>query len=146
MTYAWDPPPPVSQSGGDSFGQMAVKGVIVLLHGYGAHSQYQWMNAKNPGEVHTIYEGTTVESMVKLGYAVRTLDHQSMGRSEGLDGHRCYFNKFDDLCEEALIYIKQYVLKEEQLAGLPVFLFGISMGGGTCIRLAEEEPNLFAGK
>lgn len=99
--------------------------------------------------VRTIYQDSTIETLVKSGFAVRTLDHQSFGRSQGQDGIQCsvpnqtsgaYFKKFDHLVDEAEYYITEIVMKEEILKGMPIFLFGISMGGATAIKLAHRAP------
>ena len=69
-----------------------------------------------------------------------------MGRSACvLPGVRCHFNRFDDLVDESLSYVKTIVKEEVALKDLPVFLFGLSMGGATAIRLSEEASSLFAG-
>jgi alpha-beta hydrolase superfamily lysophospholipase len=49
------------------------------------------------------------------------------------------------LVDEAEYYISEIVMKEAMLAGLPIFLFGISMGGATAIKLAHRAPDRYAG-
>ena len=149
-TYAFDP------IADPEFGAKKLKGVAILLHGYGAHTQYQWFHAKNPGECRTVYEDTTIDNLVKQGYACRTLDHQGGGRSEGLGkgGMRQMSRSremrvgtmrgnylFEHLVDEAEQYVTDVVMNEPELKGLPVFLFGISMGGATAIRLAGEKES-----
>jgi len=56
-----------------------------------------------------------------------------------------YFKRFDDLVDEAEQYITEVVMKEDMLKGLPIFLFGISMGGATTIKLAHRAPERYAG-
>ena len=109
-----------------------------------------------PGECRTVYEDTTIDNLVKQGYACRTLDHQGGGRSEGLGkrGMRQMSRSremrvgtmrgnflHENLVDEAEQYISDIVMNEPELKGLPVFLFGISMGGATAIRLAENNPD-----
>ena len=138
VTYAFDP------SADAEFGAAKLKGVVILLHGYGAHTQYQWFHAKTPGECRTSYEDTTIDNLVKQGYACRTLDHQGGGRSEGVGSmHGNYL--FENLVEEAEQYISEVVMNEPHLKNLPVFLFGISMGGATAIRLSENNPDRYTG-
>jgi alpha-beta hydrolase superfamily lysophospholipase len=138
-TYAFDP------AEADGFAQKKLKGVILAEHGYGGHSQYTWFMASTPGQCRTQYEGGTVEALCKAGYAVRCVDHQSFGRSDGVEDTRCYFKNFDDLVQESLQYTTDIVQQEEKLKGLPIFLFGLSMGGATCLRLAEEAPDVYKG-
>ena len=42
-------------------------------------------------------------------------------------------------------FITEIVMKEEMLKGLPIFLFGVSMGGATAIKLAHRAPERYAG-
>ncbi|GMH67428.1 hypothetical protein TL16_g04676 [Triparma laevis f. inornata] len=139
VTYSFDP-----VADDPKFGAKKLKGVCILLHGYGAHTQYQWFHAKTPGLCRTVYEDTTIDNLVKQGYACRTLDHQGGGRSEGTAQLRGNY-LFENLVEEAEQYISEGVMKEEELKGLPIFLFGISMGGATAIRLSENNPDRYTG-
>ena len=77
----------------------ATRGIIFLLHGYGAYTQFEYFHAHTPGEPHDKYEGTLIDKCVRAGFAVHALDHQSHGRSEGVGGLRAYFNKFSDLAD-----------------------------------------------
>ena len=153
-TYAFDP------VADPEFGAKKLKGVAILLHGYGAHTQYQWFHAKNPGECRTVFEDTTIDNLVKQGYACRTLDHQGGGRSEGLGkrGMRQMSRSremrvgtmrgnflHENLVDEAEQYVTDIVMNEPKLKALPIFLFGISMGGATAIRLAENNPDRYTG-
>jgi len=55
------------------------RGIVFLLHGYGAHTQFEWLHPPSPGEPHSKYEGTVIEGACSAGLAVHALDHQSHG-------------------------------------------------------------------
>ena len=125
--------------------QSTPRGIVFLLHGYGAHTQFEYMHPTAPGEPHTKFEGTIVDGCVRAGFVVHSLDHQSHGRSEGVDGLRAYFNKFSDLADEATDYIETVLLAEDRWKELPVFLWSVSMGGATALAMARKRPSAFAG-
>jgi len=58
---------------------------------------------------------------------------------------RCYFDDYEHLPEEATAYILTVLLKEPGMKDLPMFIFGISMGGCTAVRMAQLEPELYRG-
>ena len=65
--------------------------------------------------------------------------------SQGANGLRCYFNRFDDLAEESLGCLRALLADDSFSKGpLPVFLFGISMGGATAVRMAQIDVLLTA--
>ncbi|GMI43274.1 hypothetical protein TrCOL_g9788 [Triparma columacea] len=137
VTYAFDP----AQA---TFGNKPLRGVCIMIHGYGAHTQYQWFDSKIPGQQRTVYENCIVDLIVRQGYAVRTLDHMGHGRSENKDNLKCFF-QFEQLVDEFEQYITDTVMNEAKLKGLPIFLFGISMDGATAIRLSENNPDRYTG-
>jgi len=67
VTYAFNPATSIRQS--DAFAPVALKGVVLCLHGYGSHTQNQWFCSKKPGDVRTVYKDSTVETLVKSGFA-----------------------------------------------------------------------------
>jgi len=121
------------------------RGIVFLLHGYGAHTQFEWLLPPSPGEPHTKFEGTVVEGCVRAGLAVHTVDHQSHGRSEGASGMRAYFEKFSHLGDEASDYIEKDLVTNEKWKGLPIFLWSVSMGGATAVTMARKNPETYAG-
>ena len=123
----------------------AARGVIWLCHGYASWTNFEWMLASEPGGSHTVFEDSVPGGLVAAGFTVATLDHQSHGRSEGDQGLRCFFNRFDDLADECLDCLSKLREEDATLDTLPVFLFGISMGGATAVRMAQKQPTLFRG-
>lgn len=121
------------------------KGVVWLCHGYGAHTVFEWFRPSSPGGRHDQWQGSVIQGLVDAGYLVSTLDHQGHGLSEGIDGLQCFVQRFDDLPEESTEYICDVLLKTPKLRALPLFLFGISMGGATAVRMAQSNPELYRG-
>ena len=93
---------------------------------------------KTPGDYHTVYEGGLADIIVRAGYAVRTIDHQSCGRSESRGNRRCNF-EVEHLVDETEQYIADHVMNELELKGKPIFLFGVSLGGAVAIRVSETQ-------
>ncbi|MFA8439267.1 alpha/beta hydrolase [Pueribacillus sp. YX66] len=85
--------------------------VIVMVHGAGEHSgRYEWLTEKwNENGCHVV-----------LG------DLPGQGKTNGLRG---YIKSFDDYIRTVVIWIN-----EAKKAGLPIILFGHSMGGLVLIR------------
>jgi len=124
-----------------------IRGIVYLCHGYAAHTQFQWFRAPEPGEVHTVFDNTVMEGLVRAGWSVHALDHQGHGRSEGAGGLPGYFEAFDHLVAEADTYVHDVVLKDPQWKhfGHNVHLFGISMGGATAIEMSLLHPKTYRG-
>ena len=57
---------------------------------------------------------------------------------------RC-ISRFDDLADECLDCLSNLREEDATLDTLPVFLFGISMGGATAVRMAQKQQHLFRG-
>jgi len=117
-------------------------GLVYLAHGYASHTFFDWLLPAEPGGTHDTYDGSVVAGLVASGFAVRALDHTGHGHSLGT---RCYFEHFDELVDEAAGFIEQVATKESDLAGLPVFLFGLSMGGATVVKMALKDPDAYQG-
>jgi acylglycerol lipase len=84
------------------------RALLVVLHGLKDHSSRY---------------GELAAAMVKRGFLVSAFDHRGHGRS---DGRRVYVNKFDDYLSDVRTFLK---MERDKNPGLPVFLFGHSMGG-----------------
>jgi alpha-beta hydrolase superfamily lysophospholipase len=84
------------------------RAVLLVAHGAGEHSaRYQPL----------------AQFMTGYGFAVAALDHNGHGYSEGKPGH---VNSFDEYLYDLATFHRQVAA---QYAGLPMFLFGHSMGG-----------------
>ncbi len=84
------------------------KATVVICHGYAEHSgRYR----------------ETAEKLVEAGFAVWAHDHYGHGRS---DGPRAYIERIELLVEDLQIAIETV---EALYDGVPVFLYGHSMGG-----------------
>ena len=102
--------------------QGSPRGVVVLVHGFNAHSAYySWV----------------AEQFAASGLAVYALDLRGRGRSEG---ERFYVEKFADYVNDLHTFVK--IVKSEQ-PGLPVFLLGHSAGGVVaCVYTLEHQAEL----
>jgi alpha-beta hydrolase superfamily lysophospholipase len=119
-------------------------GTIFLCHGYGVHTLFAWLLPTGPGQLHTKWKGSILESLTSAGFEVYTQDQQGHGRSEAARGLVAYFEDFDDLPKENIAYVKDAILENPRRQG-PLFLLGISMGGATAVRMVQMEPELFKG-
>lgn len=119
------------------------KAVVYLAHGYASHTCFDWLLPAEPGARHELYQGSVVEGLVEAGFAVRALDHTGHGHSAGAP--RCFFERYQDLVDEAEGYLRDAVKQEPECAGLPVFIFGLSMGGATAVRMALQAPDDYKG-
>jgi len=149
-TYRWDPPPPAPACG-----------VVFLLHGIFAHCRFEFLDS-DAANARTRYVGSVVEALNGAGLVVIGHDYVGHGDSTGLRG---YFDSIDTLVDGALAVIDS-VLGEDgapaaataagangaapaggdaALAGLPVFLAGMSLGGAVAVLTSLRRPTRFAG-
>lgn len=100
------------------------RALVILVHGFGEHSGRY---------------GNLIPPLTGAGYAVYALDHRGHGRSPGKRGHT---DSFDDYLTDvrALIAVAQAALP-----GLPVVIFGHSMGGLIVLVYALRNPGDLAG-
>jgi len=99
--------------------EWAPRAVVVLVHGVGEHcGRY----------------GNMVDGLVAAGYAVAGYDHRGHGRSEGQRGH---VEAFADYCDDLGLFLK---LVGGLLPGLPVFLYGHSMGSLIALDYLLRDP------
>jgi alpha-beta hydrolase superfamily lysophospholipase len=87
--------------------QAAPRAVVVLVHGFGEHSG-RYMNLVTP--------------LNERCFAVASFDQRGHGRSPGQRGH---VNRFSEYLEDLGCYL---MLMHTKYPGLPVFLFGHSLG------------------
>ncbi|MCB0040210.1 MAG: lysophospholipase [Caldilinea sp.] len=93
--------------------------LVVLVHGFGEHSG-RYSNLVPP--------------LTAAGYAVYALDHRGHGRSPGQRGH---IDSFDDYLADVRALIESAKAAQP---GLPVVLFGHSMGGLIVLVYAIRSP------
>jgi alpha-beta hydrolase superfamily lysophospholipase len=102
----------------------AVKAVLVIAHGGGEHSaRYAW----------------TAEQLVNAGFAVYALDHRGHGRS---GGKRVMFERWDYVLDDLQTLIDR---ARNTYPGLPLFLFGHSLGGAISISYAVRRGDGLTG-
>lgn len=95
------------------------KAVIAMVHGMGEHCQRYEKWAKR---------------FTDIGYAFVAFDHIGHGKSEGKRGH---VKSYDSLLQS----VDQLLAKVgEFFPGLPVVLYGHSMGGGVVLNYAIRNP------
>jgi alpha-beta hydrolase superfamily lysophospholipase len=93
---------------------------VLVVHGFGEHAG---RHAK------------TMRAWAARGIAAYAYDQRGHGRSPG---DRAVIPRFDDLVDDA-IAIRQSVLAEQP--ALPLFLFGVSMGGVVATRSAQRRSD-----
>ena len=116
------------------------KGTIFAIHGYGAHTHWQYMSYP-----YNMYKNSWVELFNESGYDVLSYDCQSHGLSEGIIPElRCHINRFDDLIDDALQIYYEY--KKTVKSSTKIYVLGVSMGGNIAahmaVRLGEELDGL----
>ncbi|MBU2488685.1 MAG: lysophospholipase [Proteobacteria bacterium] len=100
------------------------RGVVVLVHGYGEHS------GRYPH---------VVETLVPEGFSVWAADNRGHGRSFGIRGH---VDQWGDFRTDLRHFLS---LVGEQEPGIPLFLFGHSMGGLIVLDYVLHHPQGLAG-
>ncbi|MFA7691468.1 MAG: alpha/beta hydrolase [Candidatus Hydrogenedentes bacterium] len=89
---------------------------VVIIHGYGDHcTRYAW----------------TMERFVEAGLATFTYDQRGHGRSPGKRG---YIYQFEHLLDDLGLFLTHL---QEDLAPVPLFLLGHSMGGMVLARYMQ---------
>lgn len=98
------------------------RGVIVIVHGFNAHSgQYRW----------------AAEQFAAVGLAVYALDLRGRGRS---DGERYYVERFADYVSDVAALVS---LARSREPALPLFMLGHSAGGVVaCLYTVEHQTQL----
>jgi len=120
-------------------------GVVFMCHGITAHTTWEWLLSSEPKGLHNCWQGSVLQGLVDAGYVVYALDQQSHGYSEGARGLRCFFERFSDLRDENDAFVREVVLKDSRTQGLPLFLFGQSMGGAVAVQMSTASPELYQG-
>jgi alpha-beta hydrolase superfamily lysophospholipase len=95
------------------------KAVVVLVHGHGEH-----VNRYNH----------VAEVFTKAGYAMQGFDLRGHGQSAGQRGH---IPQYDNLMNDIADFIDD---AKKRYPGLPVFLYGHSMGGNQVINYVLRSP------
>jgi lysophospholipase len=96
------------------------RAALLLVHGLGEHSARY---------------APTARALVRQGIDVHALDLVGHGRSPGKRGH---VDSFRDLVGQVLAF--RNFIRTSPRAGLPLFLFGHSLGGLIALRVAQEHP------
>jgi alpha-beta hydrolase superfamily lysophospholipase len=91
--------------------------VVLIVHGFG---EYAGRHA------------TTMRRLAEREIATYSYDHRGHGNSPG---KRAIVERFDDLVDDALA-MRDRVAADQP--GIPLFLFGVSMGGVVAVRSAER--------
>jgi alpha-beta hydrolase superfamily lysophospholipase len=102
----------------------APRGVVALVHGIGEHSG-RYANLVGP--------------LTARGYTVCGFDHRGHGRSPGRKGH---IDRWEDYRRDVAAFVGQ---AEREGAGLPVFLYGHSLGALIALDYALHHPEGLAG-
>lgn len=100
------------------------KALVIFLHGAGQHSG------------HYSYVGT---ECLNRRIALAAPDLRGFGRSGGKRGHILRFQEYLDDLEVLVTRLQQHY------SGLPIYLFGHSMGGLIAIRYVQRHPGKIAG-
>ncbi len=99
------------------------KAVVVIVHGYGEHSN-RYLHV--------------ADGLIRNGYAVSTFDLRRHGQSEGQP--RTFVRSFDEHPDDLAEYLDRV---RDRHPGLPLFLFGHSMGGTiTTLFTMTRQPDI----
>ncbi len=109
---------------GQSWRPEQPKAVVLVVHGFGEHSGRY---------------GYLVPPLTAAGYAVYALDHRGHGRSPGKRGH---IDSFDDYLADVRALA---AFAQAASPGLPVVVFGHSLGGLIALLYALRYPSGLAG-
>lgn len=102
----------------------AVRGIMILVHGFNSHSGYfAW----------------AAEQFAENGFATYALDHRGRGKSEG---ERFYVEKFSDWLTDV---DKLVEIARTENPGLPVYMLGHSVGGVIASSYVFEHQTEIAG-
>ena len=102
----------------------ALQGILVICHGFLAHSgHYQWV----------------AERAVEAGYGVYALDLRGRGKSEGA---RFFVSEIGDYVADLAQVV---AFAHDRNAGLPIFLLGHSAGGVVSTVYALRHQDLLSG-
>jgi alpha-beta hydrolase superfamily lysophospholipase len=98
-----------------------VKAVVALVHGLGEHiGRYDHV----------------AEAFGKAGYAMVGFDQRGHGKSDGVRGHESYDNAMEDIT-------RNIQNARDRYPGLPVFLYGHSLGGNLVLYYTlTQKPEL----
>ncbi|WP_238474562.1 alpha/beta hydrolase [Maribacter algarum] len=103
----------------------SLKGAVVLVHGFGEHSER--------------YANSVILMLLNAGISVVTYDNVGHGKSGGKRGHCPSYEALLDILE-------QVVAKARELhPDLPLFLYGHSMGGNLVLNYALKRDTNLAG-
>ena len=102
-----------------------IKGVVVLVHGFGEHSGR--------------YISNVIPCLVSSSLAVVTYDNVGHGKSSGKRGHCPSYEALLDILNEA---IEKAV---EVYPNVPIFLYGHSMGGNLVLNYAMRRKTKIKG-
>lgn len=101
-----------------------IRSFIFICHGFGEHcSRYQWL----------------AETLTEQGFLVFAHDHVGHGNSHG---ERAQISNFDIYVRDVFHHVDKVTANN---SGLPIFLFGHSMGGAISVLAAMQRPEFFTG-
>lgn len=100
---------------------LSIKGVVVLVHGFGEHSGRYLQNV--------------LPMLIKNDFAVVTYDNVGHGKSSGKRGHCPSFDALLDILQAIIDRAKGYYPE------IPVLLYGHSMGGNLVLNYALRREN-----
>ena len=122
------------------------KGILLLLHGHGVNVVFEFLKSRGVG-LERVYSESWIEKLNEEGYSCCGIDVQSKGRSVGYKGLKNYFESFDDVNADDFAFID----KLPELGGkafssdLPLFPFGVSMGGARAALMMMKDETRFKG-
>ena len=128
------------------------KGIIVFVHGHGSYFLHEVGAISGAGQPPR-YAGSWAEKLNEAGYSVCGIDNRGMGFSGGARGGlRCFTESFDDYVTDVAAFASATVSSPSNSnssgfsipvpkgfgPGLPLFLFGVSLGGCISVHVAEN--------
>ena len=104
-----------------------MRGIVFFCHGYGDHVSRM---------------DSVLQSITAGGYIVATMDHQGHGNSQG---DRAYVESFGDYVVDFDEFQSFFLAERPELARLPRYCMGISMGGLIALLSAAQDVSRYAG-
>ena len=117
-------------------------GEYVYYELYKAEKAKGWITISHGFTESTLKYAEVIYYLLREGYSVAIIDHRGHGKSfrQVKNIHLVNVDHFKDYCYDVCFFILNVVMPASD--GLPLYLFGHSMGGAVAAHVAERFPGL----